>query len=129
MNLDKNNNYRKIVTVNNQIEMYRVVIRIHSFISQIVLSITQETILCYLCVYGITEDCYRVILEDKIVSKRGILYNNISTLINKKLIEKKGSFKKVIDDLKVKSITENSAYITLKLNIKDKVELKFNVEH
>jgi hypothetical protein len=124
MNLERSNSYKKIVTVSNQIEMYRIIIRMHSFLFNIYLSITQETILCYLCVHGISENTYKIILDEGIVSVDQILYNHISKLIKKGFVIKKGRNKYVLEDLKIKSITENSAYIIIKLNSKEKLEIK-----
>jgi predicted transcriptional regulator len=96
----------------------------HSFLFNIYLSITQETILCYLCVYGISENTYKIILDEGIVSVDQILYNHISKLIKKGFVIKKGRNKYVLEDLKIKSITENSAYIMIKLHSKEKLEIK-----
>lgn len=125
MELEQINKYAKLVEVKNQIQMYRVIIRFHAFLFNINLSITQETILCYLHCYGINEDCYRFILENKVVSNPQMLYNAITKLTKLKLVEKKGKKKKVVVDiLKNKSLTEYSAFISIKLKYENQIELK-----
>ena len=124
MNLKEYTGYKKTVTVNDQIEMYKIIVRINSFIHGIPTSITQEAILAYCCAFGCSETSYKHILDLKIITNRQILYNNISQLVNWGLIIKTKRFREVCNNLKVETQTGISPYIIIKLNCKNIITLE-----
>ena len=124
MNLKEYKGYKKAVIVSDQVEMYKVVVRINSFIHNIKTSITQETILAYCCAFGCNEKSYKAILSANVISNRQILYNNISDLVKMGLIIKGKRDRKICDNLQIEHNPDISPYIIIKLNCRNIIKLQ-----
>jgi len=117
--------YKKEVSVSNQIELYKVIIRFNSYLHSIKISISHETILAYFCAFGINRTTYNYILQDRVVSSYQVLMNDITDLSNLGLIVKQGKGKVVHKDLRI-DIVDNKALVVIKLNCKENITMSIN---
>ncbi len=96
-------------------DIWMNIIKIYTLLNNIQLPISEEKILSYFCQYGINKECEKLIIKDRVVSKKQILSNLKTSLLKKNLIIKIASKDyDVIPELRF-TILNNSYFLILKL--------------
>lgn len=130
MDATKITGYKTEVEVNNQIEVYRMIIKLHSVLighnNKKIPSITQEKILAYYCAFGINKQTEEYLIQNKIVSNMQILRNAKSQLHKKGLIRKVKRQMRVVDVLDF-SLNKNTSFVIAKVVAKENINLESDV--
>ena len=74
---------KKTVVCKNDYEIWILIIRLYGLLNNIQVSISEEKILAYFCLWGITKKTEDKILKDYVVSNRQILSNLKTSLLKK----------------------------------------------